>query len=160
MPYMRITAGLDGFWHLDTDGQVRQGCGAIVTGRTAFIGGQAPGGHKTMPDPPRHEMCPVCLPIRTASGSLPGAEMYRLFQLGFREMEPTGYSDPVVFTNPSSSFLTQVWVQFRGPTTLADRWYDARDHFDLRAFHAWWEEVSLVQLHVPLKLIDSEPKVG
>lgn len=141
MPFMRITLGLDGFWHCDLIQLLKSdGCKAPLTDKGIYIGGA---GKDAMPEPPRHEMCPVCMPIRTPRGNLPGEQVRQLFQLGFQEAKLLkGNPDQVVLTNPNSPCLAQVWVMLHGPNTVADRWYDAREGFDLRTFHVWWELIT------------------
>jgi hypothetical protein len=68
----------------------------------------------------------------------------QLEQLGF--IKGTGWGGNVVYTNPDSKHMTQVWVYLSGdsdnPFTVSDACYDARHSFDLKHFFSWWEQVS------------------
>lgn len=61
-----------------------------------------------------------------------------LKQLGFVLM--TGTED-IVFTNPDSTYLTQVWVLIEGEGGGLTE-YDARYGFCFKDFFKWWEEQS------------------
>lgn len=158
MPFMRITLGQDGFWHCDLVRIMRPECHYPLTDKSIYIGGA---GKDVMPEPPRHEMCPICMPIRTPRGNLPGAEIRQLFQMGFQEDDKLhGPKGEIVLTNPDSPFMEQVWVLLHGPTTIGERWYDAREGFDLRVFHQWWERVSHDRTTSWLKGVDNRSKLG
>ncbi len=62
-----------------------------------------------------------------------------LERLGF--VLGSGFSG-VVWTNPHSTWMTQVWVCVGGEYDGGYLWYDARNGFDLERFFKWWEEVS------------------
>lgn len=145
MPYIQLSAGHDRLWHGGGDWRHQHDCWATITDKTIYVGGQAPGGHPTSPDPPQHEMCPICFPVRTPRGNLCGSMMKIIIFLGFKPVKGDLFKGELWF-NEGKHLMAPAHILLDGPTVLGDDIFDARDGFDLRTFHSWWEERTLEKL--------------
>lgn len=141
---MQIQRGVDGLWHHRSVSPTNE-CRVKLQGKTERIGSEDAA---TIPQPPRHELCPWCFPPQHQGVYLPPEMISDLIDLRFRE-HVLGGGAKVVWRHDNDGCMGKVEVLVFGPDFDPDEHpftYDARkERWSLRLFFDWWSAATLAQ---------------